>query len=375
VVLALREMGYDAWLVALRSSEPLDDKPVILASMEDLRSATWWKDQRPDAVVLNTWSAFRYDAIRRAALAATPRTVERLDTDGMRSARLFPRQLFVWTWASYRDKFPAPLRWLAGPLAWGRIACLYFLAEWTEARMVRTMRQMAGLIVESPIAGERMQRMIKRFSNSGHRMEIIPHPVNEKTIEFTKSPKENRIITVGRWASAQKDFPLLHAVLKRFLQSHPDWEATVVGGGVPAGWPSRNEMAEEWGKRITYHEKLTHQELGREYSRAKIYLMVSRYESFCIAAAEALCCGASVVGSCAVPSSYYFAETCSGTVAGTRTREGFLEALDVETGCWTRGERNPHAIALTWRNRAGSHAVARATLTFLEETVPSDASG
>jgi len=80
-VLALRKMGYDVWLVAPVGPETVTtDRPVLLVSLETMKSADWWRMQNPDAVVLNTWSAPRYDAILQAALAATPRVVERLDT-------------------------------------------------------------------------------------------------------------------------------------------------------------------------------------------------------------------------------------------------------------------------------------------------------
>jgi glycosyltransferase involved in cell wall biosynthesis len=364
VVLALRKMGYDAWLVALGDASTVTtDRPILPVSLETMKSADWWRAQRPDAVVLNTWSAPRYDAIRRAALAATPLVVERLDTDGARSARLFPKPYFMQAWGGYEDNLPARGRWLAGPLAAAKTAFLYLFPAFMDYRMIATMKQLPGLIAESPVAAERMQGMIQTFSGARLRIEVIPHPVNEDVIRYTGCEKENRIISVGRWASVQKDFSMLQKVIEGFLRSHPGWEATVVGAGIPTDQLSRIDQAQ----RITYHEKLTHEQLAVEYSRSKIYLMVSRYESFCIAAAEALCCGCSVVGSSAVPSSYYFAETQSGHVAAMRTPKSFLETLDREVGCWTNGERNPKVIASVWRERSGNAAVARNTLAFLED--------
>jgi len=373
VVLALRKMGYDAWFVALGDASTVTtDRPVLPVSLETMKSADWWKAQHPDAVVLNTWSAPRYDAIRRAALAATPRVVERLDTSGANSARLFPRAHFVDSWGEHAEKLPAYARWLAPVLAAARTALLYLFPRLMDVRMTTTMRQLPAVIVETPVAAARIGQMFKTFSGSNHRIAMIPHPVNEETIHYDRVPKENRIITVGRWASWQKDFSMLRKVLEGFLQRHPDWRATVVGSGVPTRDRAAGNGTGEWRQRITYHEKLTHEQLAVEYSRSKIYLMVSRYESFCIAAGEALCCGCSVVGSSAVPSSYYFAETQSGRVAETRTAKAFLETLDQEAGCWINGERNPEAIASVSRKRMGSHAVAQATLALLENILPGD---
>ena len=372
MVVTFRQMGYDAWLIVLGDASTLtEDKPVLAVSLDDLNRPEWWKAQRPDAVVLSTWSAPRYDALRRAALAATPLVLERLDTDGVRSARNLPRAYYIRAWGAYWDNLPATVRWLAPFLAAARTALFYAFPRLMDARMVATMGRVPALIAESPVAAARIQQMFDIFSGTKHRIAMIPHPVNEEVVHYDGTPKENQIITVGRWATAQKDFPMLRNVLKGFLQRHPDWRALVVGSGVPEhDRAARGSAVEEWQRRMIFREKLNHEELRAEYSRSKIYLMVSRYESFCIAAAEALCCGCSVVGSCTVPTSYYFAETESGAVAATRTSDAFLETLDGEVESWGKGGRDPTAIASTWRNRAGSHEVARATLALLEEITP-----
>jgi len=367
IVLTLRAMGYDAWLVALGDSNTVTTGcPILPVSLETMKSADWWRQQRPDAVVLNTWSAPRYDAIRIAALAATPRVVERLDTNGARSARLFPKPYFTRTWGEYAEKLPPLTRWFALLPAAARTALLYSFPRLMDERMAATMKRLPAVIVESPVAAARMEQMFEKFTGTSHRVAMIPHPVNEAAIHYDRTPKENQIITVGRWATVQKDYPMLRKVLKEFLQRHPDWRAIVVGSGVP---PNDRVCGggEEWCRRITFHEKLTHDQLAVEYNKSKIYLMVSRFESFCIAAGEALCSGCSVVGSDAVPSSYYFAETESGNVAQARTAKGFQKALDSEVECWTNGRRNPETIATISQKRMGSNAVAVATLALLED--------
>ncbi|MCE0521802.1 MAG: glycosyltransferase [Methylacidiphilales bacterium] len=375
MVLALRKMGCDAWLVCLGDSTTVTEgRPVLAVPLEEIQSAEWWKSQRPDAVQLSTWSAPRFDALRKAALAATPRVVERFDTDGNRSARLFPRPYFIQAWGSYRDTLPAYARWLAPLPAAARTALFFFLPALMDARMVATMRQLPAAIAESPLAAERMQRMIQTYSGASYPIKVIPHPVNEDALKYTGGPKENRIIAVGRWGATQKDYPMLRNVLRSFLQRHPDWQAAVVGNGVPARDRDPGDGAEEWQRRMTFHEKLAHEQLSIEYNRAKIYLMVSRHESFCIAAAEALCCGCSVVGSCSVPTSYFFAENQSGSVAAPRTAKAFLETLEREVECWTKGERNPATIASVARDRFGARAVAEATLALWEQLPPGNIS-
>ena len=366
VVRVLREKGYEAWLAALGdASTETEGQPVIAATLAELSTAAWWKAQRPDGVVLTGWSAPRFDGIRKAALAATPRVIERLDTAGFRSARLFPRRYFEIMRVQYTDAGRPGFRSVAVPLALARTAACYAFPRLMDVPMARTMSQLPGLIVESPIAAQNIRRMIERFAPPAPRIEVIPHPVNSADMRYTGVPKENLLVSVGRWEAYQKDFPMVHRVLRGFLEKHPDWRAVVVGGGVPDSI-ARPAAPRPWARRMIFHDRLEHAELGTIYNRAKIYLMASRDESFCIAAAEALSCGASVVGSDAVPSSSYFAEPASGRVAAPRSCEAFCRALDQEVRSWENGERDPAAIARTWARRVAAEQVAARTIEFLE---------
>jgi glycosyltransferase involved in cell wall biosynthesis len=369
MVLTLRTMGYDAWLVAL-GDETTDTagRPVLAVKRAELDRPEWWQTQRPDAVVLSTGSGPRYDAVRKAALSATPRVVERLDTDGVRSARLFPGPYLTRTVGALVDKGTGYGR--AVLTAAARSAVLYLFPQLLDVRMVETMRQLPALMAESPMALERIQKMFETFAGTKHRIAMIPHPVNETTLHFDGAEKINQVITVGRWESFQKDYPMVRRILQEFLQRHPDWKAVVVGSGVPPADSHPSTNAGEWLSRVTFHDKLGHDELASEYNRSKIYLMASRYESFCIAAAEALCCGCSVVGSSDVPTSFYFAEMQSGRVASPRSLPAFLAAMEGEAGRWAAGERDPKSIASIYRQRTGAHAVCAATISLLEEIAP-----
>ena len=368
MVLTLRDMGYDAWLVSLGdATTDTTNRPVMAVPLEELSMPEWWQAQKPDAVVLSGGSAPRHDAMRKAALSVTPRVVERLDTDGVRSARLFPGPYLVRAIGGYQDQLPAYARELSLPLAAARTALFYAFPRLMDERMVATMMRLPAMMAESPIALDRMQRMCQTYSGHQHHIAMIPHPVNEAEIHYDGTPKENVLISVGRWDSYQKDYPLLRKIIQGFLERHPDWKAMVVGRGIPAADFDPGRNTEEWRTRASFHTKLEHAELAKAYNRSKIYLMASRYESFCIAAAEALCCGGSVVGSCTVPTSYYFAENNAGRVVDPRNLRTFLSALDAEVDSWTKGERNPESISSLALSRTGTRAVAQATIALLEQ--------
>ena len=104
VVATLREMGYDAWLVALPGPDSAETKePVIQVPLEELARPEWWQAQKPDAVISLMWGASRYAAIRRAALTVTKRFLEKLDTDGIRSPRIWLAEYFLATCTQVAD--------------------------------------------------------------------------------------------------------------------------------------------------------------------------------------------------------------------------------------------------------------------------------
>ena len=78
--------GPDSPLPARHPPPSTRHDPVIWASPSEVRNPAWWQNHQPDLVILGLWTRPKYDPIRRAALSATPRVIERADSDGMRTA-------------------------------------------------------------------------------------------------------------------------------------------------------------------------------------------------------------------------------------------------------------------------------------------------
>jgi hypothetical protein len=93
-------------------------------------------------------------------------------------------------------------------------------------------------------------------------------------------------MAVGRWESYQKNLPLLLLTLRSFLGKNQTWEALVVGTGLPPDFSH---------PRIRFSSPLDPAALASEMRSSKIFLSSSRYESFGLAAAEALACGCVLV--------------------------------------------------------------------------------
>lgn len=369
-VRGLRSLGVDARLVALgRREDHAADLPLILGSREDFGKPDWWRQWQPAGVILTAWSASRYNDIRRAVLATTPHVIERLDTDGVRSPRIW-----LWHYAlqSFNGRLDAgrPLERFIGPA----LTFLDVLAGcWIIGRRIAdAMSLMPALTAESPIAVERIRRLIRFYHPQAPRMHCIPHPVAEEYMRFDPGiARKNRIVSVGRWHTRQKNFPLLLAVLEAFLTHHPDWEADIIGQ-LPAGWRPETCLRPELRARLRFHGVKPHREIAAIYQQSKIFLMTSRYESFNIAAAEALCCGCSAVGPVEIASVPYFTSEASGTVVCRQTCNHFLDALGTEVQAWETGRRNPEIISRKWLATVGSTAVAKQFLECLESIGPTE---
>jgi glycosyltransferase involved in cell wall biosynthesis len=264
-----------------KSKIPKD--PVIWASPSEVRDPFWWQHHQPDLVILGLWTRPKYDSIRRAALSATPRVIERADSDGMRTASCGLRTYARRRYDYFRDR---TYRWPAFFSIPG--SALYSLASvlatpWIEARLARTLKLLPSLTVETPQAHERWQKLALKIGADPKRIHCIPHPIQIDIFKLDPAiRKKNQIISVGRWESYQKNLPLLLKTLRTFLDQNPGWSSLVIGSGLPQVPPH---------PRIIFSAPMTAPQLALCMQDSKIFVSSSRYESFGLSMAEALCCG------------------------------------------------------------------------------------
>jgi glycosyltransferase involved in cell wall biosynthesis len=291
---AFRKLGHKAWLVVHPATKPTRNPktatrngPVIWASPSDVRNPSWWKSHKPDLVILGLWTRPKYDPIRRAALAATSRVMERADSDGMRTAscglRLYIRRRHD-CWMDRCAGWPHGFQELA---SWLYAGLSVLGTPWIEGRLRRTLGMVPALLVETGLATKRWKELTRRLGKNPGKIHHVPHPV--QTSIFRKFPagrKANRIVSVGRWESYQKNLPLLCRTLVSFLKTHRSWSAELVGTGLPAKSPH---------PRLRFSPPMTSRKLRRRYLQARVFLSGSRYESFGLAAAEASLCGCEVI--------------------------------------------------------------------------------
>lgn len=348
-----RELGYKTTFVALPGSEEIrepeghEKEGCQLAGIDKLQSPGWWKHLAPDAVVLFGWTLPRFQAVRDAILAVTPNLVERMDTDGMRSALLNPARYFYLMWAQAMDRREAQsaYSWSTIPSAGSAIARTARSIIGTPVfgvRAAKTAARIPVVLVESPVALERIKRWQGMFGHSGENIHFVPHASDIQSLPTSTPGKKRpeRIVAVGRWRSFSKHYKLTWKVARDFLSTQQDYEFHFLGES-----PSRILSVD----RMFHHGKKSRYELGRFLCTSQIIFAASRYESFHLGTAEALCCGCSSVMPVTLPTSEWFAGSYSGTTAKIYEKNALVTALLEETKMWKSGQRQPEKIAAHWR--------------------------
>jgi glycosyltransferase involved in cell wall biosynthesis len=263
-------------------------EPVLWASPSQVRDKEWWKDHHPDLLILGLWTRPKYDPVRRAALSATPHVIERADSDGMRTASCgfftYAKRRFDY----FRDRTYHWPSLLSIPASIFYSFASILATPWIEFRLRKTLKLLPSILVETPHATNLWKSLATRLGADPEKIYCVPHPIQTDIFKFDPTaPKKNQIISVGRWDSYQKNFPLLLKTLRTFLDKHPTWTSLVVGSGLPTKSPH---------PRITFLPPTSPAHLVPLMQESKIFLSTSRYESFGLASAEASACGCVVVG-------------------------------------------------------------------------------
>ena len=257
--------------------------PVLWVSQLDIRDPPWWQSRKPDLVILGLWTRPKYDPIRRAALSSTPHVIERADSDGIRTASCglltYAKRRFDY----FRDR---TYRWpslLSIPASIFYSFASVTATPWIEFRLRKTLKLLPSILVETPPATLLWKFLARRLGADPEKIHHVPHPIQTDIFKFDPAiSKKNQIISVARWDSYQKNLPLLLKTLRAFLNNNPDWTSLVIGSGLPA---------KSLHPRITFLPPLSPPDLACHMQESKIFLSSSRYESFGLAANEAILCG------------------------------------------------------------------------------------
>jgi glycosyltransferase involved in cell wall biosynthesis len=288
----------------------------------------------------------------------------RFDSDGLLSPRVHPRLSVLRSYSVFRQRGWPGLA--AAPLAAAKELLYGLLPAAYERPMMRHLDHADIIAIESPLAAARVQRLLRHFGRTdlAERVAVVPHGVTSN-MSATSAPRKPRIIAVGRWDSHEKDPVLLARTLRLALLANRECDACIVGGGEPLLRRAIHRHAAAVEDRIGILGRQPHDALPSLYREARVLLVTSRYESFHMGAAEALCCGCSVVGPAAIAPLHAFAGHASGTLATDRSPAAMADAVACEMAAWDDGERDATAIGAWACGQFHAGAVARRIVALL----------
>lgn len=363
IVFGLIDVGVKAELITidkdcLKRYRP--SFPIIRAKIGDLLDVNFWENLKADTIVFY-YGLRHYKKYFQALKAAHKKIIIKLDSDG----RLwYPLHYF----SSQRFKHNSGLlRRLARAIKWS-------VPLWRRAIVRADFRQLAmadAIIIESPEARNNLIYLYNYWGQPelAEKTYVVPHPLEPLfTAGGLRSEKENTIISVGRWDYPEAKNPkLLVKTLVNFLRSQKDYQAKIIGSGDDVIKKLLDKYGSDLGDRVEILGHLTHEQLLLHLRTAKIFFMPSRWESFGLAAAEAVCCGCSIVGTPLEPLKYLSGQGLSGETAADFSPKPVFSALLLAAEKWERKEYNPEEIANFWRERLDRKTIAKEIIQIAEK--------
>lgn len=338
---------------------PANDHPdfpfrVVVFSPDEASHPDFWKALDLDRVICMTW--FKFPEIFQAIRAAGVRIINRADSDGQVSARVFPAATFLRCVHAFRGPVDL-LKRLKHFLNW----CFFHWRK-DDAEVLKVMELSDRIVVETRLFLANFEKFLRFHHREDllDRFAVVPHSVPDAFVrgEVSEAPRKT-IFCSGRWDDDQKNAPLLEACLPRILHEHPEVDILIAGYGVDdifhrlAGRDSRIRLA----------GLLPRESLPRILAGCRFLLSSSRWESHPIGALEALCCGCTVVATPVPGFQEIIQGNKYGSLADSHTVAALTSAVSGELLLWDSGKRNPREIASHWRREVNNKVVVAQLLS------------
>jgi hypothetical protein len=358
-------IGCESMAVMPGERMPEDEADLIRTEFENLESAVWWRAQALDGVVLYAWGRPRFRKVAAAIHEAGIFLVLNQDNGGLVSPLAGLRDWLEeqWILAGQGRGLGAWLRFFKLTLR-GLSAGLLL----TDPLRAAHLKQGDVIACVSPKAAEHYRKLCRIYGGTdlAARVRVVPHAV-ESRFRFSDAPKRRQVACVGRWQDVVQKRPwLLMEVVGTLVAS--DEEVSVVIAG------TATEELIEWHRgldaarrsRVQVRGHVARDELAEILAESEVFYSPSAFESFGIAAAEALCSGCSVVAgrSVSMAAFEWFVSENSGTLAEEDDCKSHAGALQDELAAWRDGRREAGGISRAWCERLHAERVARRILDF-----------
>jgi glycosyltransferase involved in cell wall biosynthesis len=355
----LRLLEIESHAVMPGEPQPGDLDELQRTDFRNLESAAWWKSQHADGVVLYAWGRPKFRKVAAAIHEAGIFLILNQDNGGLVSplagSRDWLREQWIMTGGG------------RGALAWIEfvkrtlrgVTAGVFLTDPLRAAHLRNGDVIACV---SPKAAEHYRRLCRWYGGDelAARVTVLPHAV-EPRFRFDGREKQRQIACIGRWDDEVQKRPwLLMDVIDGLLAKDSDVCVVIAGKATAEMRDWHGKMDDSKRQRVRLCGRMERDALAELLADSRIFYSPSAFESFGIAAAEALCAGCSVVAgrSVSMASFEWFVSEESGTLAEGDAALDHLAALSAELEHWDGAQRNAARISEVWCERLHAEKVA-----------------
>ena len=330
---------------------------VVETTEEEERTRQFWNDLKLDVCICYTW--LRLPETLRAMRAAGTYVLSRADTDGQFSYRVHPR-------ATFRNLVGIA----RGPADYLRrlrhyLRCYFSFYRVFDRESLAVIEASDAFVIETWGARENLAAFLN-YHHRGHlldRLHVVAHSVPD---DFLVSPIGGKnlplIYCAGRWDDRIKAAPLLSRAISRILAREPQAEFLMTGFGVEEAFGQLSGYPQ-----VRLLGRLPRHSLPALLAECQLHLSASIAESQPIGALEALCCGATVVGTPIPGIEDIVDHDRFGAVSASYSTDSLVTATLDELKRWKNRERDQSAIAAHWRERVGNKTVMRKLLEIPAE--------
>lgn len=347
-----------------------DEADLIRTDFKNLESPDWWRSQRLDGVVLYAWGRPKFRNVAAAIRNAGIFLVLNQDNGGLVSPLAGCRDWLreQWILAGQGRGIKALLRFLGLTLR-GLSAGIVL----TDPLRAGHLSQGNVIACVSPKAAEHYRKLCRIYGGAdlAGRVAVVPHAV-EPRFRFHGEKKRRQVACVGRWQDIVQKRPwLLMDVIAPLVAADPGVIVVIAGEVTPGLEAWHLALYATRRNRVLLRGRVNREELANILLRSQVFYSPSAFESFGIAAAEALCCGCSVVAgrSVSMASFEWFVTENSGTLAKANHAQAHLETLQYELARWDQGERHPVEISDVWLTRLHADQVAARVISLAENGI------
>ncbi|MEO5917150.1 MAG: glycosyltransferase family 4 protein [Luteolibacter sp.] len=355
----LREIGCESRAVMPGARQDDDEPDLIRTEFANLESAAWWNAHQLDAVILYAWGSPRFRKVAAAIRQAGIFLILNQDNGGLISPLAgFRGWLAEQRILSGSGDLAGFVKRVARGLTTGLLV--------TDPMRAAHLRQGDVIACVSPVAAGHYRKLCRAYGGDrlARRVEVLPHPV-QSIFRTDAVPKSRQVACVGRWQERiQKRPELMQSVIGEIIRLDHEVRVEIVGTDTPELEMWRRSLDAAHRERVHLRGRVGRNELARILRESQIFYSPSAFESFGIAAGEALCSGCSVVAgrSPSMASFEWFTSDGSGQLAETDDAAQHLTALQNELSKWESGLRNPELISKTWTSRLHADKVAERAL-------------